>query len=484
MYDCTLNARSGKTDLTVVIVGHCDADVPAAVAAEASRMASGDLSGPQQVLTEQGRFLLLKPSDKPWLGGGESWRLLGQQIVAQLRAAKLTSALVPVTAEETAVGHLAEGALLGDYRYDVLRSGAAAKRPRLTLRLPGWAAAITRATRVAEAQNLARELADGPGNRCDPRSFVSVARKALRGSGITVSVISGVEALRTAGFPGLAQVGQAGRVPPALLSLRYRPTGKGKTKAKGKAKNKKTAPVLALVGKGVTFDAGGISLKPGSEMWRMKADMSGAAAVLGAMSHLARTQPSLAVDAYIGLAENMPDAQAQKPGDIYQARNGTYVHVDNTDAEGRLILADLLTYAGERGATSIVDLPTLTGACLVALGTNIAGLMGNDEAWLGALRTAGQEAGEEFWPLPLYGEYRRSLDHPHADINNIGDRYGGTITAGLFLREFVDPKIPWAHCDIAGPAMQVKGWRYYAKGMTGFGTRTLIRLIETMAGNT
>ena len=479
MYDCILNARSGAADVTVVIVGHSDVEVPSAVAAEAARMASKDLSGPQHLLTEDGRFLLLKPADKPWLVGGESWRLVGQQIVAQLRAAKLSSALVPVQAEECSVVHLAEGALLGDYRYDVLRSGTAAKRPRLTLRLPGWGAAIRQATRVATAQNLARELADAPGNRCDPRSFVASARKALRGSGVTVSVISGVEALRSANFPGLAQVGQAGRVPPALLSLRYRPKGKAKTKTK----TKKTAPVLALVGKGVTFDSGGLSLKPGAEMWRMKADMSGAAAVLGAMSHVAQTQPGLAVDAYIGLAENMPDAQAQKPGDIYQARNGTYVHVDNTDAEGRLILADLLTYAGERGATSIVDLATLTGACLVALGTNIAGLMGNDEAWLGELRTAGQEVGEEFWPLPLYGEYRRSLDHPHADINNIGDRYGGTITAGLFLREFVDPKIPWAHCDIAGPAMQVKGWRYYAKGMTGFGTRTLIRLVETMAEN-
>ena len=178
----------------------------------------------------------------------------------------------------------------------------------------------------------------------------------------------------------------------------------------------------------------------------------------------------------MALAENLPDSDAQRPGDIYRARNGKYIHVDNTDAEGRLVLSDVLTYACEQGATHLVDIATLTGACLVALGDRIAAVLGRHEGWTQKVRAVGQEVGEEFWPLPLYGEYRSYIDHPHADVNNTGGAFGGTITAGLFLAEFVPENVHWAHCDIAGPAMQTGGWRYYAKGMTGFGARTLARL--------
>nr|MBA3685700.1 leucyl aminopeptidase family protein [Planctomycetota bacterium] len=316
------------------------------------------------------------------------------------------------------------------------------------------------------AQNLARELADMPPNLLDPQTFVARARRELAGLGLRLRVISGVAALRKAGFPGLVQVGMAGSAAPALLEVEYRP--------KRGAKN---APRrLALVGKGITFDSGGISIKPGPKMWEMKGDMGGAAAVLGAMRLIAEQEPEVPVTGYMALAENMPDKDAQRPGDIYTARNGTTIHVDNTDAEGRLVLADVLTYACERGATHIVDVATLTGACMVALGDRIAGVMGRDETWVQRVRQAGLDAGEELWPLPLYGEYRALLDHPHADINNIGGPYGGAITAGIFLAAFVDPKVKWAHCDIAGPAIQTGGWRYYAKGMTGFATRTLARV--------
>jgi leucyl aminopeptidase len=263
-------------------------------------------------------------------------------------------------------------------------------------------------------------------------------------------------------------VGKAGSAPPAMLEIRYVPK-----KARGKHR-------LALVGKGITFDTGGISIKPGAGMWEMKGDMGGAAAVLGAMKLIAQERPTLPVTGYCALAENMPDSGAVRPGDIYKTRSGKWVHVDNTDAEGRLVIGDVLTYACEQGATHLVDVATLTGACLVALGDRIAGLLGRDEAWLKEVRAAGQESGEEFWPLPLYGEYRSLLDHPHADINNIGGRYGGTITAALFLAEMVDPKVKWAHCDIAGPAIQTGGWRYYTKGMTGFSTRTLARLAHKL----
>jgi leucyl aminopeptidase len=177
----------------------------------------------------------------------------------------------------------------------------------------------------------------------------------------------------------------------------------------------------------------------------------------------------------------MPDKNAQRPGDIYRARNGKYIHVDNTDAEGRLVLADVLTYAAEKGATHVVDIATLTGACLVALGDKISGLLGRNQTFLDQVRAAGQDVGEEYWQLPLYGEYRALLDHPHADINNTGGRNGGTITAAIFLSEFIPDTVKWAHLDIAGPAMQSGGWRYYAKGMTGVATRTLARIAHKLA---
>ena len=198
------------------------------------------------------------------------------------------------------------------------------------------------------------------------------------------------------------------------------------------------------------------------------------------MQIITATQPDVPVTAYIALAENMPDGKATKPGDVYQARNGDYVHVDNTDAEGRLILSDVLTYAGEQGATHMVDVATLTGACMVALGKDIAGLMTTDPSWSDTIRQAGLRVGEECWPLPLYAGYEDLLKHPHADVNNMGGRYGGALTAGLFLQRFVSKKVTWAHLDIAGPAIRAEGWRYYGKGMTGFATRTLASLATSL----
>jgi len=216
-------------------------------------------------------------------------------------------------------------------------------------------------------------------------------------------------------------------------------------------------------------------------MSEMEADMSGAAAVLGAMTAIAELAPPFPVTAYLCLAENMPSSKAQRPGDIYQARNGKFIHVDNTDAEGRLVLADVLTYAAEQGATHVVDVATLTGACLVALGDRIGVLLGRGDTFLNQVRAAGQDVGEDLCILPLHGEYRAMLDHAHADINNTGGRYGGAITAAIFLSEFIPETVKWAHLDIAGPAIQSSGWRYYAKGMTGFATRTLIRLTQKLA---
>jgi leucyl aminopeptidase len=464
MHDLTVTADNGTSELTVVVIGHGSAKLPRLVAAQAARIVKGEASAPMTLMCEEGRYLLVKPEEKPWLVGGENWRVLGKEIVDAVRSAKATSASVLVQGTAANPQALVEGMLLGDYRYNVLRSGKEAKRAALTIRVPKQKAAIDAGTAVANAQNLARELADMPPNLLHPQSFVERARKEARRVGLTFKVISGNRALTKAGFPGLVQVGKAGSSEPALVELNYIP----KRPAKGKH--------LALVGKGITFDTGGISIKPGAQMWEMKGDMGGAAAVLGAMTLIAGQRPEVAVTGYLCLAENMPDSLAQRPGDIYRARNGKYIHVDNTDAEGRLVLADVLTYAAEKGATHVVDVATLTGACLVALGDRIAGLLGRGQPFLDHVRTAGQDVGEELWQLPLYSEYRSLLDHPHADINNIGGRYGGTITAAIFLSEFLPESVKWAHLDIAGPAIQTGGWRYYSKGMTGFATRTLARI--------
>jgi leucyl aminopeptidase len=470
MLDCTLDDQpTKKPDLTAVVVGHTAARLPKAVEAQAALIAKGATGAPANLVLPEGRYLLLKPDEKPWLVGGENWRLLGREIVDAVRFAKLDRATVLVDGSAANVQALAEGILLADYRYNVFRSGKEAKRARITVHLPGHGAAVTAAERLAGAQNLARELADTPPNVLDPQTFAARARREMAGLGCEVKVVSGVAALKKAGFPGLVQVGMAGAAEPALVEIRWNP----RKAAKGRH--------VALVGKGITFDTGGISIKPSDKMWEMKGDMSGAAAVLAAMTWIARAKLPLEVTGYLCLAENMPDSMAQRPGDIYRARNGKSIHVDNTDAEGRLVLADVLTYAGERGATHIVDVATLTGACMVALGERMGGLLGRSETFLNTVRAAGQEVGEEFWPLPLYGDYRNLLDHPHADINNVGGRYGGTITAALFLSEFVPEGVSWAHLDIAGPAIQSGGWRYYAKGMTGFATRTLVRLAQKLA---
>ena len=468
MNTITITSSSGRSDCTVVVVGHCAARLPRLVETIAAKLAKGDLSGAQRLHTPDGTYLLVKPEEKAWLIGGEQWRILGSDIVAHARALGANAATVLVEGSGADVQRLSEGAVLGDYRYNAHRSGKEGSRKPITLRLPGHASAVTAGVRVASCQNLARELADMPANLLNPQTFVARAKKEMRGLGVAIKVVSGVSALTRAGFPGLVQVGKAGSVPPAMLEIRYTPK-----KARGKHR-------LALVGKGITFDSGGISIKPGAGMWEMKGDMGGAAAVLAAMKLIALERATVPVTGYCALAENMPDSTAVRPGDIYKTRCGKWVHVDNTDAEGRLVIGDVLTYACEKGATHLVDVATLTGACLVALGDHIAGLMGRDEGWIKDVRAAGQEAGEEFWPLPLYGEYRSLLDHPHADINNIGGRYAGSITAGLFLSEMVDPKVKWAHCDIAGPAIQTGGWRYYTKGMTGFSTRTLARIAHKL----
>jgi leucyl aminopeptidase len=272
--------------------------------------------------------------------------------------------------------------------------------------------------------------------------------------------------LKARGYHGIVQVGQGSIHPPRMVILRHVPRQPSKE-------------TIALVGKGITFDSGGISLKPGDHMWEMKGDMAGAGAVLYAMRALGRLKPDVRVVGILCCAENMPDAGAQRPGDIFVAKNGKSIMVDNTDAEGRLVLTDGLFRAGEEGATHIVDIATLTGAVLRALGPSVAGVLGTDRALIQRIIRSGENHGEAFWELPLVEEYKDSLKTPFADLNNISaGGLAGAITAGLFLREFVPEGAAWAHLDIAGPMFREKDWKYYEAGAIGFGLKTMVDLCE------
>jgi leucyl aminopeptidase len=262
----------------------------------------------------------------------------------------------------------------------------------------------------------------------------------------------------------LLGVAQGSAQVPVMIVVRYEPKGEPSSETH-----------LGLVGKAVTFDTGGISIKPSAEMDRMKYDMAGGAAMLGAMLAIARLKPSVRVTAVVPSVENMPGANAQRPGDIVKTLSGKTVEVLNTDAEGRLILCDALTYAQSLGCNRLVDAATLTGSIVVALGHERTGLFANDADWSGRVQTASEAAGEKMWPMPLDDEYKKQLESPIADLANIGTRWGGSITAAVFLKAFADPT-PWAHLDIAGTAWIDQAEPDAPKGPTGVGVRTMVEL--------
>ncbi len=330
------------------------------------------------------------------------------------------------------------------------------------------AARVAAAAGLAAEVNRARDLINEPAEALSPEGLAAEARAIAGETGLEVEVLDEA-ALRSQRYPGLISVGQGSHRPPRLIILRHRPDGTDPGRH------------LALVGKGITFDTGGISLKPASGMWTMKGDMSGAAAVLRAMSAVASGRIPARVTGIVAAAENYPGPEATRPGDIFVARNGKSVMVDNTDAEGRLVLTDALARAGEEGATHIVDVATLTGAAVRALGAACAAVLGNDPSWVRAVIEAGEPHGEALWELPLVQEYLEELQCDSADLKNIGGANAGTITAALFLREFVPEGTRWAHLDIAGPFLVSKPWKYYAKGATGFGVRTLFETASRFA---
>ncbi len=323
-------------------------------------------------------------------------------------------------------------------------------------------ASAARGRTLAAAANAARELANEPSNVLTPRVFADRAAALVGEAGVGVEILD-EEAIRSLGMGLLLGVARGSSEPPRLLVMRHEPP------------HAKESPVLALVGKGVTFDTGGISIKPAEGMERMKEDMSGGAAVVGAMRAIGQLRAPCRVIGLVPMTENMPGGRATKPGDILTGASGTTVEVTNTDAEGRLILADALWYARELGATHLVDVATLTGACIVALGHVSSGLFGRPEGWVEAVRSTGERAGESLWPLPVGEEYRELLRSEMADLNNIGGRPGGASSAAAFLEAFAGD-LPWTHIDIAGTAWDDKGREDRAKGATGVLARTLAGL--------
>lgn len=321
---------------------------------------------------------------------------------------------------------------------------------------------------LGEAINLARRLVNEPADVIYPASFAERTVELSAEFGLECEVWD-EKKLAAERMNSLLGVARGSTMPPRMAIVRYR----------GAA----DAPLVALVGKGVTFDSGGLSLKPSESMQAMKCDMAGAATVLATMTAIARLGLRVNVVGMMGLVENMPGPNAFKLGDVLTARNGRTIEVLNTDAEGRLVLADVLSIAVELGATKIVDLATLTGSCMVALGTRVAGVMTNDQPWCDELLAAAAECGEPCWQMPMFAEYGEMIRSEVADIKNIGEgRWAGSITAAKFLEEFVDGK-PWAHCDIAGPAFAEKPTKWADAGGTGYFVRTLIELARRLEGS-
>lgn len=364
-------------------------------------------------------------------------------------------------------GAVALGLLLGNYRFDRFVTDPARKTPGVEhVQLTGAqgaavTAALARAHATAAGVTLARDLVNLPAQDLYPESMVAAAQRALRGSGVKVKVF-GPRELQRERMGALLAVARGSDRPPRVVHLSYKPKGRARAR-------------LAFVGKGVTFDSGGYNIKSTDGMDTMKCDMAGAAAVLGAVLALARLGAPVEVHGVMGLAENLVSGNAYKPGDVLTARSGRTIEINNTDAEGRLVLADLLDYVRtEVEPAATIDLATLTGACVVALGTGCTGVFANDDALADKLLGAASRAGERMWRLPLIEEYREQLRSDIADTKNTGGRWGGAITAGLFLASFVDKAHPWAHLDIAGPAFLAADDPFWSKGGTGAGILTLI----------
>jgi leucyl aminopeptidase len=406
----------------------------------------------------------------------EKLRVLAALVAAEAAKVEATSLAwaLPAHEDEAAAAEaIVTGTILGTYRFDRFKGkGDEEDKPKarlesLTLIAPPELAGAAETARVySEAANRARDLQETPANFAKPEDLAKRAEEIAAGDDkVTVEILDG-EAIRAKGMGGLAAVGQGGPVDPRLIVLRYAGGGDG--------------PTLGFVGKGVTFDTGGIVLKPGAGMQEMKFDMSGASAVLEATAAIAELGLPIDLITVVPSTENMPSGTAVKPGDVITQYNGKTVEVNNTDAEGRLILADALAYAIELGAERVIDMATLTGAVVIALGSTFAAVVSNDDELAREIAAAGEESGELVWRLPLHDEYRDLMKGTVADLSNLAKkREAGTITASAFLEHFVDDT-PWAHIDIAGTAWDVNR-AYTGKGGSGYGVRLLVQLARDLA---
>ncbi|MFO7768668.1 MAG: leucyl aminopeptidase [bacterium] len=426
------------------------------------------------------RRLLLAGLGEEEHASDESVRRLGGMASRRLKDEGCSVVHVVLPRDRTAPGSVracVEGFLLGPGGLGAYKTGEGSAKEDpyrgpcegLVLVLPGEAEEEQREAALegevaGEAMILTRRLVNTPGNRMTPLVLGREAREACRETGVGTEILTGGQ-LEERGFGALMAVSRGSSQPPCFIIMRYLPEDDGEA----------ARPPLVLVGKGITFDTGGISIKPNRGMEEMKADMAGGAAVIGAMTAIGRLKPPRPVIGLVPASENMPGGAALKPGDVIESCSGKTIEVLNTDAEGRLILADALAYAVEQDPEGIVDIATLTGACVVALGRVYAGVMGSRQGWVDRVRETAAERGEKVWPLPMDREYDSLVESDIADVRNTGKDQPGAITAAKLLEMFVSDR-PWAHMDIAGMAWRKEGSAWVGEGPTGFGVRTLVGL--------
>ncbi len=421
------------------------------------------------------RLLLIGCGDREKLTAATLGKVAGAAVrtLKQKSLMDATLYLDALLANEANVAEIAGGAVTGDFEVHSLKTQDKDDKifAQFRLAMDGGAATLQGALQkgeiVGEAQNYARNLSNLPGNLLPPRELVERAKNLARETAVQVDVLYRSR-LEEIGMGALLAVAQGSEEPPFLVHMVYEPD------------NPSSALHLGLVGKAVTFDSGGISIKPSEGMEKMKYDMSGGASVMGAMRAIAALRPNMRISAFIPIVENMPSGKAMRPGDILKSLSGKTIEVLNTDAEGRLILADAITYAKQQGCTHLVDAATLTGAIAVALGYEHVGLFCNQPAFSAQIQEAAKAAGERFWPMPLDEEYKEYLKSDFADIANIGGRWGGACTAAKFLEEFAGDT-PWAHLDIAGTAWLENAKPYMPKGPTGIAVKTFVELAIRMA---
>jgi leucyl aminopeptidase len=480
-------APGTETDADTIALGLFEDEQPGptAPAASGELLQSGEARGSFKALA------LVHAEGKRWLLAG-----LGPRNDFTAERARVIAALVQARALELATrtlcweapagvdpgvsAALVEGTLLADYRFTLHKSKPSSEADDAPKHLEALIVSaadapsaealertVSEATLVTEAVNAARDLQNRPANDLTPTALARYAQE-LGESIATLSVeVEGMQGLRDRGMGAFAAVAQGSEQEPALITLRYEsPDASG--------------PLLGFVGKAVTFDSGGISLKPGAKMSEMKFDMSGGATVIAAVAAIARLQLPVKLVAVVGATENLPSGRSVKPGDIVKAANGKTIEVNNTDAEGRLVLADCLHHAVSLGAERLVDLATLTGAVIIALGSTYAGMLGNDDELAARLTAAGERTGELLWRLPLHEEYDELIKGRYGDLDNAPEvRKAGTIIGATFLSNFVG-EVPWAHLDIAGSAWDL-GRAYSPKSASGYGVRLLVELARSYA---